>query len=65
MQEFMNSTFGARPTAFAKGVRVQTKHLGYRKTIKAVSNHTARSYKFDCAEYGREVTVEEYFKLSD
>lgn len=64
IKEFMGSTFGARPNAFAKGVRVKAMHLGYKKTIKSVSNLTARQHKFHVAELNREVTVEEYFRLS-
>lgn len=60
----MGSTFGARPNAFAKGVRVKAMHLGYKKTIKSVSNLTARQHRFHVAELNREVTVEEYFRLS-
>lgn len=59
---FRNASFGGRPTAFVKGVRVQTKHLGYRKGIKAVSNKTARSHRFKVQEYNdQELSVEEYF----
>ncbi|KAI6038599.1 Piwi-domain-containing protein [Pisolithus marmoratus] len=54
MIEFRNATFGARMTAFCKGVRVKTTHLGHRKTIK--------DYKFRAEEFGTEVTVENYFK---
>ncbi|CAA7266206.1 unnamed protein product [Cyclocybe aegerita] len=64
MQEFASSSFGARPAAFVRGVRVKTTHLGYKKTVKKMSNLTARQHKFKADEYGgREVTVEEYFKL--
>ncbi|KAF8895907.1 argonaute-like protein [Gymnopilus junonius] len=62
MAEFVNSSFGARAAAFVRGVRVKATHLGYRKTVKTVSNMNARQYKFHVAEYGRELTVEEYFK---
>lgn len=61
---FVNSTFGARPNAFVKGVRVRTTHLGYKKTIKTISSMNANQHKFQAAEFGREVTVAEYFKLS-
>lgn len=63
LQEFQNASFGARANAFAKSVRVKTSHLGYVKTVKAVSNHTAQTYKFDTSEYGS-VTVEQYFQRS-
>ncbi|ESK90163.1 argonaute-like protein [Moniliophthora roreri MCA 2997] len=62
LTEFMNASFGARPNAFLKGVRVRTTHLGYKKTIKGMSNLSAREHRFYCEEFGSEVTVEEYFK---
>ncbi|KAF8208188.1 argonaute-like protein [Mycena galopus ATCC 62051] len=61
MEDFRNSSFGARPNAFAKGVRIKTTHLGYKKTVKSVFNRSARQHKFDCAEFGGLVSVEEYF----
>ena len=62
--QFMQSTFGARANTFAKGVRVKAMHLGYKKTIKSVSNLTARQHRFHVAEFNREMSVEEYFRLS-
>lgn len=62
IREFTESSFGARSSAFVRGVRVKTTHLGYKKTVKTVSNQNARQYKFNVAEFGRELTVEEYFK---
>ncbi|KAK7034495.1 hypothetical protein VNI00_012342 [Paramarasmius palmivorus] len=62
LNAFMDASFSARPNAFVKGVRVKTTHLGYKKTIKGISNYTARTYKFPCEELGGEVTVEEYFR---
>ncbi|KDR77135.1 hypothetical protein GALMADRAFT_66053 [Galerina marginata CBS 339.88] len=62
MVAFANSSFGARQSAFVRGVRVKTSHLGYKKTVKSLSNLNARQYQFDAAELGRKVTVEEYFK---
>ncbi|EEB96357.1 hypothetical protein MPER_04523, partial [Moniliophthora perniciosa FA553] len=62
LTQFMAASFGARPNAFLKGVRVRTIHLGYKKTIKGMSNLTARQHSFHCEEFGKKVTVEEYFK---
>jgi eukaryotic translation initiation factor 2C len=62
MMAFRNASFGARPAAFVKGVRVKTRHLGYKKTVKTLAKQNAREYKFD-SEFGR-VTVEQYFKKS-
>lgn len=64
MVAFRNASFGAKVNAFVKGIRVQATHLGYRKTIKAMSKYNARTYKFPCDELGGEVTVEEYFRRS-
>ena len=65
MTAFRNSSFGARPAAFVKGVRVKTLHLGYKKSVRTVSNKTARQHKFIATELGGvEVTVEEYFRRS-
>ncbi|KIK64934.1 hypothetical protein GYMLUDRAFT_39338 [Collybiopsis luxurians FD-317 M1] len=58
---FMQSSFGARPTAFVKGVRIKTKHLGYKKTVKSVTNLTPKQHKFTSEEFG-EVDVETYFR---
>lgn len=59
MLEFRNSSFGARVNAFVKGIRVKTIHLGYIKTVKALSNLNARQYKFKHGD--KDVTVEDYF----
>jgi len=64
MVAFAKASFGARMSAFVKGVRVRTNHLNYRKTVKALSKLTPRQHTFDCAELGGRVTVEEYFKRS-
>lgn len=64
MMTFRNSSFGARPAAFVRGVRVRTLHLGYKKSVRSLSSKTARQHKFLATELGAEVTVEEYFKRS-
>ncbi|KAJ6590972.1 argonaute-like protein [Mycena vulgaris] len=61
MEDFRNSSFGARPNAFVRGVRIKTTHLGYKKTVKSVFNKSARAHVFDCAEFGGRITVEDYF----
>lgn len=66
LQSYQQASFGARPTAFVKGVRVKTLHLGYKKTVKAVSPKTARTHRFKVQEYNdQEMTVEQYFKKSE
>lgn len=65
IQTFQRATFGGRATAFVKGVRVQTTHLGYKKTVKSVSNKTARTHKFKVEEFNnQEMSVEQYFQRS-
>lgn len=65
MAAFSEASFGAKINGFVKGIRVRATHLGYCKTVKAVSKHTSRTYKFKCDEMGgRQVTVEEYFRQS-
>ncbi|KIK78298.1 hypothetical protein PAXRUDRAFT_834618 [Paxillus rubicundulus Ve08.2h10] len=61
MMDFRDLSFGARMDAFCRGVRVKTTHLGYRKTVKKLVHHTAKTYTFDTPDYGR-VTVQAYFK---
>ncbi|KAH7923516.1 Piwi-domain-containing protein [Leucogyrophana mollusca] len=61
MMTFRDSSFGARMSVFAKGVRVKTSHLGYKKTVKTVAHMNARQYRFQCDELGGQVTVEQYF----
>lgn len=63
LQAFMNSSFGARPAAFVKGVRVKTLHLGYKKTVKTVTNLKPRQHKFTSEDMG-EIDVETYFRRS-
>ncbi|KAJ2919770.1 hypothetical protein MD484_g671, partial [Candolleomyces efflorescens] len=61
--KFRNASFGARPAGFVKGVRVETTHLHYRKTVKTLSSKTAKTHRFKVQEYNdQELTVEEYFK---
>jgi eukaryotic translation initiation factor 2C len=63
MMEFMNASFGARPSAFARGVRVKTTHLGHKKTVKKVAGMNAMQHSFDAEGIGR-VTVQAYFQQS-
>lgn len=61
---FSNASFGARYTAFVKGVRVKTTHLGYKKTVKSVSHLLPKQHTFDCEELRGKVNVEQYFSQS-
>ncbi|PPR00949.1 hypothetical protein CVT24_000256 [Panaeolus cyanescens] len=61
MMQFRNASFGARTSAFVRGIRVKT-HLGHKKTIKTTANTNSRRFKFQCDEFRAEVTVEEYFR---
>lgn len=62
MIEFRQASFGARVNAFVKGIRVKTTHLGYKKTVKALSTVNARQHIFEVAEFGGNISVEVYFK---
>ncbi|KAL5520600.1 hypothetical protein ACEPAF_2601 [Sanghuangporus sanghuang] len=62
MLEFRNASFGARVDQFVRGIRIQTTHLGHKKTIKRASSHTAKSYRFKWDETGGQISVEEYFQ---
>lgn len=61
MMTFMNSTFGANMKQFVKGVRVLATHLGYKKTVKTVTNLKPHQFTFDCDELKKRVTVQQYF----
>ncbi|KAI0354391.1 Piwi-domain-containing protein [Trametes cingulata] len=66
MFAFQEQTGHGMPQTFADRLKVSTKHLGYTKksTIaRIMTSLTARSYRFDCEELGRKVSVEEYFKI--
>lgn len=63
MIEFRNATYGGRIDQFVRGVRVQTTHLGHKKSVKRASTLTARTYKFKWDEAGgQQISVEEYFQ---
>jgi eukaryotic translation initiation factor 2C len=64
MEDFRASSFGARVNVFVKGVRVKTTHLGYKKTVKNLHSKNARQEKFNCAEFGGLISVEDYFTRS-
>lgn len=64
MIEYQNASWGARVTAFVKGVRIKTTHLGYTKSVRGVARFTARQYTFDCPELGGNVTCEVYYQRS-
>lgn len=65
MIEFREASFGARVNTFVKGIRVKTTHLHYKKTVKALSNLTAKQHTFEVAEFGNQrLSVEAYFKRS-
>lgn len=68
IMDFQRGSRGAVPDLakmFGKTVlKVRTKHLGYRKPVKAIASVNARQHKFDCKELGGTVTVEAYFLKS-
>lgn len=64
MNDFRRASHGAEMNSFLKDVRIQTSHLGYRKTIRAVADVNAKQHRFQSEKYG-DVTVEEYFKKGE
>ncbi|KAI0631492.1 Piwi-domain-containing protein [Trametes polyzona] len=65
MITFQNQSRGGMPQAFANRLKVSTKHLGYTKKstiFRIMTSLTARTARFQCEEYGKEVTIEEFFK---
>jgi len=64
MKEFLNASFGARASAFVKGVRVRTTHLDRKKTVKGTHHQNSRSFKFYVEDKKQDMTVEQYFKWS-
>ncbi|KAF9036354.1 hypothetical protein BJ165DRAFT_1409108 [Panaeolus papilionaceus] len=61
MMAFRKASFGARMTAFVKGLRIKT-HLGHKKTVKTTANLNAQQHKFYCDELRSEISVEDYFR---
>ncbi|KAG6810227.1 hypothetical protein H0H92_012816 [Tricholoma furcatifolium] len=60
---FSRGSHGAMPTlpkGFAR-IKVMTRHMGYTKPVKRVGTTSARNTKFECAELGGVVSVEQYF----
>jgi eukaryotic translation initiation factor 2C len=66
--DFQRGSRGAVPHVAAmfgkSNLKVRTKHLGYRKSVWAISGQNANEYKFLCEELGGTVTVAEYFRKS-
>ncbi|KAG5652514.1 hypothetical protein H0H81_004786 [Sphagnurus paluster] len=48
---------------FLAGLKIQATHIGYKKTVKCVTNVNARQHRFPVNEFGFSMlTVEAYFK---
>ena len=60
---FSRSSLGAMPRRFSQGIKVTTKHLGYKmkKPLKRITDKPASQTFFEHDKYGR-VSVEQYFK---
>jgi hypothetical protein len=60
---FKRSSMGAMPRKFSQGIKVTTKHLGYkmRKPLKRITDKPANKTFFEHDKYGK-VSVEQYFK---
>ncbi|KAJ2936747.1 hypothetical protein H1R20_g354, partial [Candolleomyces eurysporus] len=59
------SSYGAMPTlskAMIRSIKVRTLHLHHRKKLTAIGTTTARNTFFPCAEYGGNISVEQFFK---
>ena len=68
MLAFRRQSNDGMPQSFAENLRVTTKHLGYTRKYmihRIMTSKTARAERFDCAELGGKVTVEEFFKRSE
>ena len=68
MLAFLSETRGAMPQTFADRLKVSTKHMGYTRKytiFRIMTSNTARTEKFDCAELGGRVSVEDFFKRSE
>ncbi|EIW78043.1 Piwi-domain-containing protein [Coniophora puteana RWD-64-598 SS2] len=65
IMEFRRESRGGIPARFTQRLSVTTTHLGYkqRKPVRRILSATARTYKFQCDEYGGgQISVEDYFK---
>jgi len=64
--EFRSSS-GAMPNlpkGLVKSIRIRTIHLKYKKKLLAIGTSSARNQRFDCAEFGGMISVEQYFLKS-
>lgn len=64
LKEFHRSSRGAMPSlpkSLVRSIHVRTLHLGYKKKLFAIGTSSARNQKFDCAEFGGMISVEQYF----
>ncbi|KAJ2913428.1 hypothetical protein MD484_g6984, partial [Candolleomyces efflorescens] len=62
---FGETAHGAMPTlpkAMIRSIKVRTLHLNHRKKLTAIGTTTARNTFFPCAEYGGNISVEQFFK---
>ncbi|KAI1794380.1 Piwi-domain-containing protein [Ganoderma leucocontextum] len=66
MDEFLQQTGGTMPQSFADKVKVSTEHLGFTRAYVVhgiMTGKTARKEQFNCKEFGRMISVEQFFKL--
>jgi len=64
MLEWKKFTRNSSFNIFLKGLQVKSTHLHHSKSIRRVEPKTARQHRFHWEERGRDVSVEEYFKIS-
>jgi eukaryotic translation initiation factor 2C len=65
MQAFQRNT-GSMPKEFFDRLRVVTMHRGYpvKRAIFQIMSNTPRKMRFQCEEFGGQITVEDYFRRS-
>ncbi|KAF8664851.1 hypothetical protein AX16_000692 [Volvariella volvacea WC 439] len=65
LNAFNANSRGAMPTLpkqMVSSIKVKLRHLGYHKKLFAIGTKTPRDTYFDCAEFGGQISVEQYFK---
>lgn len=66
MLAFIQHSRGGMPNEFAYNMKITASYRGYpmKRAVKRIGPLSARKTKFDCQEFGGEITVEQYFKKS-
>ena len=67
LKSFDQNSWGAIPTfskAMIKSITVKVEHLGYKRKLRAIGTRSARDTRFNCEEFGGDISVEQYFLKS-